>query len=156
MKDEENKNSIKSLSRLEHICKFPDPNGHENHHVGEAAMIRGPLDERVVKFLKTQIRSGCKKNKRATKTSVYICQQCYLCAWKKAESYWRKFRPNNKKNKNLITSVKNKTSYVSYTCEKNSSSKWFTESSNLCLLIIAVAICSMRTLFQSSLLYYHI
>ena len=51
-KDEENKNSIKPLGRLEYICKFPDPNGHENHHVGEAATISEPLDERVVEFLK--------------------------------------------------------------------------------------------------------
>ena len=48
-KDEENKNSIKSLIRLEYICKFSDPNGQENHPVGEAAAISGPLDERVVR-----------------------------------------------------------------------------------------------------------
>ena len=70
-KDKENKNSINALGRLEYICKFPDPNGHENHHVGEAATISEPLDERVVEFLKMQ---------RATKISVYICQRCYLCA----------------------------------------------------------------------------
>ena len=29
-KDKENKNSIKALGRLEYICKFPDPNDHEN------------------------------------------------------------------------------------------------------------------------------
>ena len=29
-KDEENKNSIKALGRLEYICKFPDPNSHES------------------------------------------------------------------------------------------------------------------------------
>ena len=51
-KDKENKNSIKALGRLEYICKFPDPNDHENHHVGEAATISEPLDERVVEFLK--------------------------------------------------------------------------------------------------------
>ena len=62
-KDEENKNSIKPLGRLEYICKFPDPNGHENHHVGEAATIREPLDERVVEFSKIQIRSGFKRIK---------------------------------------------------------------------------------------------
>ena len=48
-KDEENKNSTKPLIRLEYICKFPDPNGHKNHPVGEAAAISGPLDERVVR-----------------------------------------------------------------------------------------------------------
>ena len=51
-KNEENKNSIKPLGRLEYICKFPDPNGHKNHHVGEAATISEPLDERVMEFLK--------------------------------------------------------------------------------------------------------
>ena len=51
-KDEENKNSIKPLGRLEYIWKFPDPNGHKNHHVGDAATISEPLDEGVVEFLK--------------------------------------------------------------------------------------------------------
>ena len=50
-KDKENENSIKSLGKLEYICKFPNPNGHENHHVGEAATISEPLDKRVVEFL---------------------------------------------------------------------------------------------------------
>ena len=32
-KNEEN------MGRLECICKFPDPDGHEKYHVGEAATI---------------------------------------------------------------------------------------------------------------------
>ena len=55
--DKENKNSIKSLDRLEYKCKFLDPNGHENYHVGKAEMISKPLNERVVEFLEKQIRS---------------------------------------------------------------------------------------------------
>ena len=62
-KDEESKSSIKSLGGLEYICKFPDPNGHENYHVGEATTISETLDERVAEFLKTQIRNGCKRIK---------------------------------------------------------------------------------------------
>ena len=49
-KNEENKNSIKPLVRLEYICKFPDPNGHENHHVGESPTISEALDERVFRI----------------------------------------------------------------------------------------------------------
>ena len=33
----------KISGRLEYICKFPDPNGHKNHQVGEAATISEPL-----------------------------------------------------------------------------------------------------------------
>ena len=62
-KNNQNKNSIKSLDGLEYIWKFHDPNGHENYHVGEAATISKPLDERVVEFLKTLISSGCKRIK---------------------------------------------------------------------------------------------
>ena len=51
------------MGRLEYICKFPDPNGHENYHVGEAATISETLDERVTEFLKTHIRIGCKRIK---------------------------------------------------------------------------------------------
>ena len=72
-KDEESKSSIKSLGRLEYICKFPDPNGHENHHVGEAATISEPLDERVTEFLKTQIRSGCERIKELQRqASIFV------------------------------------------------------------------------------------
>ena len=72
-KNEENKYSIKPLGRLEYICKFPDPNGHKNHQVGEAATISEPLDERVVEFLKTQIRSACKRIKQLQiQASIFI------------------------------------------------------------------------------------
>ena len=50
-KNEEN------MGRLEFICKFPDPDGHENY-VGEVATISKRLDEKVVEFLETQVRSG--------------------------------------------------------------------------------------------------
>ena len=61
------------MGRLEYICKFPDPNGHENHHVGEAATISEPLDERVTEFLKTQIRSGCERIKELQRqASIFV------------------------------------------------------------------------------------
>ena len=78
-KDEESKSSIKSLGRLEYICKFPDPNGHENHHVREAATITEPLDERVTEFLKTQIRSGCKRIKELQRKRLYLSTMLSLC-----------------------------------------------------------------------------
>ena len=108
-KDEESKSSIKSLGRLEYICKFPDPNGHENHHVGEAATISKPLDERVTEFLKTQIRSGCKRIKELQRQASIFVNDVIFAHEKKPESYRRKFIPNNKKIKNLIASVKNET-----------------------------------------------
>ena len=46
-KNEENKNSIKLLGRLKYRWKFLDPNGHENHNVGEVVTIGQPLDEKV-------------------------------------------------------------------------------------------------------------
>ena len=65
-KSQENKNSIQPF-------KFPDPNGHENHHLDEAVTISEPLDERIVQFLKTQIRSGCKRIKELQmKTSIFV------------------------------------------------------------------------------------
>ena len=49
------------MGRLECICKFPDRNGHEKHHVAEAATISKPLHERVVEFLKTKTRNSYKR-----------------------------------------------------------------------------------------------
>ena len=107
-KDEENKNSIKWLGRLEYICKFPYPNGHENHHAVGASTISKPLDERVVEFFKTQIRSGCKRIKKLQRQGSIFDNDVIFAHEKKPESYRRKFRSNNKKIKNVITSVKTK------------------------------------------------
>ena len=46
------------MDRLERICRFPDPGGHENYHVGEAGTIRKRLDKKIVELLETQVRSG--------------------------------------------------------------------------------------------------
>ena len=98
------------MGRLEYICKFPDPNGHENHHVGEAATISEPLHQRIVEFLKVQIRSGCKRIKELQKQTSIFVNDVIFAHEKMPESYRRKFRPNNKKIKNLITSIKKETS----------------------------------------------
>ena len=108
-KDEENKNSIKPLGRLEYICKFPDLNGHLSHHVGEAATISEPLDKRVVEFLKTQIRSGCKRIKKLQRQTSIFVNDVNSTHEEKPESCRKKFTPNNKKIKNLITYAKNET-----------------------------------------------
>ena len=91
-KNNQNKNSIKSLDGLEYIWKFHDPNGHENYHVGEAATISKPLDERVVEFLETLISSGCKRMKE-------LQCLCKKTRKKKQESPRTKFRPNNNSKK---------------------------------------------------------
>ena len=95
-KDEESKSSIKSLGRLEYMCKFPDPNGHENHHSGEAATISEPLDERVTEFLKTQIRSGCKRIKELQRqASVFIKDVIIAHEKKKQNKIHRPCVPNS-------------------------------------------------------------
>ena len=91
-KNNQNKNSIKSLDGLEYIWKFHDPNGHENYHVGEAATISKPLDERVVEFLETLISSGCKRMKE-------LQCLCKKTRKKKQEPPRTKFRPNNNSKK---------------------------------------------------------
>ena len=97
MKDEENKNSIKSLGRLEYICKFPDPNGHKNNHVGEAATIIEPLLERVVEFLKTHIRSGCKRIKELQRQASIFVNDVIFAHEKRPESCRRKSDQTTKK-----------------------------------------------------------
>ena len=63
-----------------------------------------------LEFLKTQIRSGCKRTKELQRRQACIFINDVIFAYeKKPESPTRKFRPNNKKIKNLITSVKNET-----------------------------------------------
>ena len=143
-KNNQNKNSIKSLNGLEYIWKFHDPNGHENYHVGEAATISKPLDERVVEFLETLISSGCKRMKelqclcKKTRKKTRISQN---------EIQTKQQQQKKKKNKNLSNSVKTELiRQVSYICEKSSYSQRFIEPSNLCLLIMVVPICSVRTL----------
>ena len=96
------------------------------------------------------------KNKRYTKkASIFVNDVIF--AHEKNQKLTVVNPEQTIKKKNPITSVKDETRKVSNICEKNSSSKLFIEPSfNLCFLIIVVVICSMRTLFQSSFLYYHI
>ena len=51
---------LKNSGKFGHIYRFPVATGHWNNHIGEADSFSKPLDERVVGFLKTQIRDGCK------------------------------------------------------------------------------------------------
>ena len=46
--------------KLQYLCQFPDPSAHQNHHTGQATGISEPLDNRVVEYLKKQIREGCR------------------------------------------------------------------------------------------------
>ena len=77
-KNEKNENSIKQWCRLEYMCKLTDPNSHENHHVGEPATISESLGERAVEFLKTQIRSACKRIKELQRKRLYLPTMLFL------------------------------------------------------------------------------
>ena len=64
--------------KLQYLCQFQDPSAHQNHHTGQAAGISEPLDNRVVEYLKKQIREGCRRTKDLQSRAKLFVDQTIL------------------------------------------------------------------------------
>ena len=64
--------------KLQYLCQFPDPSAHQKHHTGLAAGISEPLDNRVVEYLKKQIREGSRRKKDLQNTAKLFVDQTIL------------------------------------------------------------------------------
>ena len=51
------------VGTLQYRVIFLNEEGHKFHYTGEAASIIQPIDERVVDYIRLQIREGCKTPK---------------------------------------------------------------------------------------------
>ena len=60
LKSSESGRSTDDLGTLQYLVIFPNEEGHKFHYTGEAASIIQPIDERVVDYIRLQIREGCK------------------------------------------------------------------------------------------------
>ena len=98
-------------AKLQYLCQFPDPSGHQNHHTGQAAGISEPLDNKVVEYLKKQIREGCRRTKDLQSRAKLFVDQTILLE-ENPTIFRHRFRPTRKKIKNLITAVKVETRFV--------------------------------------------
>ena len=85
--------------------------GHKYHNMGQAAGLTEPLDKRIVKYLKKLIRNGCRNSKDLQSRAAEFVQDKIFFGEKHPDSLRRKFNPNRKKIKNLVTSVKIETRY---------------------------------------------
>ena len=85
--------------------------GHKYHNMGQAAGLTELLDERIVKHLKKLIRNGCRYSKDLQSRAFIFVQEKVFFGEKHPGSLRRKFNPNRRKIKNLITSVKEETQY---------------------------------------------
>ena len=85
--------------------------GHKYHNVGQAAGLTEPLDLRIVKYLKKIIRNGCTNSKDLQSRAAEFVQDKIIFGEKHPGSLRRKFNPNRKKIKNLLTIVKIETLY---------------------------------------------
>ena len=85
--------------------------GHKYHNMGQAARLTEPLDERIIKYLKKLIRYGCRNSKDLQSRAAEFVQDKIFLGEKHPGSLRRKFKPNRKKIKILITSVKIETRY---------------------------------------------
>ena len=79
--------------------------------MGQAAGLTEPLEERIVKYLKKLIRNGCRNSKDLQSRAAEFVQDKIFFGEKHPGSLRRKFNPNRKKIKNLITNVKIETRY---------------------------------------------
>ena len=106
----ENKQSIKMESEKEFgYLKFivkPPIGGHKYHHIGRAAGLIEPLDERINEHLKKLIRSGCRRVKELQSRAAEYTLEKIFAGEKHPDMFRRRFRPSRTKVKNLITAVK--------------------------------------------------
>ena len=77
-----------------------------NHHMGQAAGLVEPLDERVALYLKEIIRNGCRRVKELQSRACEFVREKIFHKERPPESLRRRFNPNWKKVRNLITRVK--------------------------------------------------
>ena len=77
-----------------------------NHHMGQAAGLIEPLDERVTLYLKEIIRNGCRRVKELQSRASEFVREKIFHGERPPESLRRRFNPNRKKVRNLITRVK--------------------------------------------------
>ena len=82
--------------KLHYLCQFPDPSAHQNHHTGQAAGISEPLDNRVVEYLKKQIREGCRRTKDLQSRAKLFVDQTILLEENPA-MFRHRFGPTKKK-----------------------------------------------------------
>ena len=99
--------------KLQYLRQFPDHSAHQNHHTGQAAGISEPLDNRVVEYLKKQIREGCRRTKDLQSRAKLFVDQTILLE-ENPTIFRHRFRPTRKKIKNLITAVKVETRFVCF------------------------------------------
>ena len=86
--------------------------GHKYYNMGQTAGLTEPLGEKIVKYLKKLIRNGCRNSKDLESRAAEFVQDKVFFGEKHPGSLRRKFNPNRKKIKTLITSVKIETRYT--------------------------------------------
>ena len=77
------------------------------HNTGEAAFLIEPLDERISEYLKKIIRSGCRRPKELQSRADEFVREKIFSTENPPNILRRKFRPNRRKIRNIINSVKN-------------------------------------------------
>ena len=77
-----------------------------NHHMSQAAGLVESRDERVALYLKEIIRNGCRRVKELQSRASEFVRVKIFHGERPSESLRRRFNPNRKKVRNLITRVK--------------------------------------------------
>ena len=82
-------------------ASFQIPLRNQNHHTGQAADISEPLDNRMVEYLKKQIREGCRRTKDLQSRAKLFVDQTILLEQNRT-IFRHRFRPLRKKIKTLL------------------------------------------------------
>ena len=98
------------VETLQYLVIFPNEEGHEFHYTGKAASIIQPIDERVVDYIKLQIR-GCKTPKDVQCRVAYFVKENIFGGLRNKETQRNKFIPSRKKIRTLILWVRNEARY---------------------------------------------
>ena len=109
-RDIENQDHIEDsqFGKIQYLVKLPDQQ-HCYHHKGEAGNIIQPTDEKVLDFIKQQIRSGCRRPKEIqSRVTGFVRETLFNNKFSNAASR-KKYAPSRKMIRNIITSVKSET-----------------------------------------------
>ena len=79
---------------------------HQYHHIGVASRFIEPLDERINAYLKSLVRSGCRRIKELQNRAKEFVINTTFSGEKNLAMFQNHFCPSKRKLKNIITAVK--------------------------------------------------
>ena len=99
---------------LQFLTEFPTLDAHRYHHIGQAAGLIEPLDERVKEYIKQLVRGKCRKKQDILSRTADFVKSTIFGGESHPDRLRRRFKPTGKTIKNLIAGVQLETTYSKF------------------------------------------